>query len=200
MGPVSYRRSEPTDVGGAEVRGERILASNSGRCVEESYQTAYNLGCGSRHWPGWINVDLAPDADIRSDLRNLDAIPSDSADAVAAIHVLEHFHEWEALPLIQEWRRVLKPGGKMILELPCLNKICYYVAKCVQDKLPLDETMLLHPLFGSPKERDPLMGHKWGYFKETLRVLLERAGLREIQFVTPRYHFPMRDMRVECVK
>ena len=131
---------------------------------------------------------------------DLQPIPDNSIDVVYTTVVFMHLEEWDRYNYILEAKRVLKPGGKMILELPCLNKICYYVAKCVQDKLPLDETMLLYPLFGSPKGQDPLMGHKWGYFKETLRDLLERAGMQEIQFVTPRYHFPMRDMRVECRK
>ena len=52
---------------GAEVREGRILASNTDRQVEDSYETAYNLGCGKKKWDGWINVDLHSNiADIRS--------------------------------------------------------------------------------------------------------------------------------------
>jgi predicted SAM-dependent methyltransferase len=67
--------------------------------VEERYETAYNLGCGQKKWDGWINVDLHSDiADIQCDLRKLE-LATDSADAVAAIHVLEHFYEWEVYDL-----------------------------------------------------------------------------------------------------
>jgi predicted SAM-dependent methyltransferase len=69
-------------------------------------------------------------ADIQCDLRKLE-LATDSADAVAAIHVLEHFYEWEVYDLLTEWKRVLKPGGKMILELPCMDKVFAYVHNCV---------------------------------------------------------------------
>jgi ubiquinone/menaquinone biosynthesis C-methylase UbiE len=190
--------SERTYWNGSEVRGDRILAANPDCCVEESYPVAYNLGCGKKHWDGWINVDYK-DADLNCDLRKLE-IQSDTADAVAAIHVLEHFHAWEAPDLITEWRRVLKPGGKMILELPCMDKVFAYVSNCIQQKQPLMEFMSMFALWGDPKYKDVAMCHKWGYFQATLRSLLEYVGMREIQFVDPRYHFMCRDMLVEAIK
>ena len=81
------------NIQGAEVREGRILAKNTDRQVEDTYGIAYNLGCGKKKWDGWINVDLHSEiSDIKCDLRKLE-IASDSADAVAAIHVLEHFYE-----------------------------------------------------------------------------------------------------------
>ena len=78
-------------LGGAKIRDGKIFAANSDRCMEDDYETAYNLGCGKKHWNGWVNVDLYSDvSDIKCDLRKLE-LASNSADAVAAIHVLEHF-------------------------------------------------------------------------------------------------------------
>ncbi len=127
-------------------------------------------------------------------------IESDSADAVAAIHVLEHFYYWEVFDLLTEWKRILKQGGKMILELPCMDKVFGYVAKCVQAREPMAEFMTLLPLYGDPKHEDPAMVHRWGYFVEQLRKILEEVGFREITYMQPHYHFPFRDMRFECVK
>lgn len=138
-------------------------------------------------------------ADIHCDLRKLD-IASDSADAVAAIHVLEHFYEWEAFDLLTEWRRVLKPGGKMILELPCMDKIFAYISRSAEKKEPLHPFMTLNAMWGDPKYKHEAMCHKWGYFKNTLQALLENVGMKNVQFTKPRYHFPFRDMRVECQK
>lgn len=127
-------------------------------------------------------------------------IDSDSADAVAAIHVIEHFYEWEALPMLLEWKRILKPGGKMILELPCLDKVFAYIARQMNAGKPIEHFLSMWAMWGDPKHEDPGMCHKWGYFNSTLRELLTAAGMREITFMKPRYHFPFRDMRVECVK
>ena len=186
--------------GGAEVREGRILASNIDKNVEDSYPTAYNLGCGNKKWDGWINVDLHSDiADIKCDLRKLE-IASDSADAVAAVHVLEHFYEWEAFDVLTEWKRILKPNGKMILELPCMDKVFAYVHNCVVSKQPLQPFMTLLALYGDPKHKQPAMCHKWGWFQEPLRQMLESVGMERIEFCVPKYHFPFRDMRIECYK
>ena len=168
--------------------------------MEESYPTAYNLGCGKKQWPGWIGVDLYSDkADIRCDIRKLD-IASDSADAVAAIHVLEHFHAWEAEDVLREWRRILKPGGRLIIEVPSLDKVMAYVCGCLSRGIPVHNFMLMHALYGNPEGKSPEMSHKWNYTEGMLGKLLESVGMREITFKTPNYHFPFRDMRVECLK
>ncbi len=162
---------------------------------------AYNLGSGRCRWAGWINVDLKADvADLVSDVRRLPMIESDSADAVAAIHVLEHFYLWEADGILKEWRRILKPGGKLIIEVPCLDKIFAYVTRCVQLKAAMEPFMTLAAIYGDPSHEEPAMMHKWGYFTEHLIKLVENAGMREIHARLPKYHFAFRDMRIESIK
>jgi ubiquinone/menaquinone biosynthesis C-methylase UbiE len=168
--------------------------------VEESYPTAYNLGCGLKKWDGWINVDLeSPVADLVCDLRKLE-IASDCADAVAAIHVLEHFYKWEAFDVLTEWKRILKPGGKMILELPCMDKVFGYAIRCINAKEPMQPFMTLLALYGDPKEKSVGMTHKWGWFTNPLIELLQEVGMREIKVCKALYHFPFRDFRLECIK
>jgi len=136
---------------------------------------------------------------MQCDLRKLE-IDSNSADAVAAIHVLEHFFVFDAAEILTEWRRVLKPGGKMIIEVPCMDKVFAYVASRGKTKTPMMPFMTIYALWGDPKHKSEAMCHKWGYFQEELRDLLEKVGMREITFTEPRYHFACRDMRVEAVK
>ena len=200
MGDTASERSTPTHFMGSEIRGGKIFAQNSGCNVEDRYPTAYNLGSGRAHWAGWINVDLnESEADLQCDLRSL-AVESDSADAVAAIHVLEHFYQWEAEEVLTEWRRILKPGGKMILELPCMDKVLRYIGLCIEKKEPLQDFMTAFALWGDPKYKDPAMCHRWGWSMKQLHDVMENVGMREIEFVEPRYHFKFRDMRVEAIK
>ena len=76
-----------------------------------------NLGSGAARYPGWTNVDLnaslAPD--IVADVRHL-PLPDACAEAVYASHVLEHFH-WRE-PVLEEWHRVLVPGGECAVVVP----------------------------------------------------------------------------------
>ncbi len=138
-------------------------------------------------------------SDLKCDLRKLE-IHSNSADAVAAIHVVEHFYHWEIFDLLSEWRRVLKPGGKMILELPCMDKVFGYVADCVNKKEPMFSFMTLLALYGDPKHKQESMCHRWGWFADPLLEVLRNVGMREIKVCEPRYHFICRDMRIECIK
>jgi predicted SAM-dependent methyltransferase len=127
-------------------------------------------------------------------------IQTDSADAVAAIHVLEHFYEWEAFDVLTEWKRILKPGGKMILELPCMDKVFGYVVQCIQKNEAMQPFMTTLAMYGDPKHKSVEMTHKWGWFANSLKALLADVGMREIRIMEPSYHFKMRDIRFECVK
>jgi len=200
MGAESPAASQAFDQVRAGARKGYVLASNSGVCVEERYPVALNLGSGKVHWDGWVNVDLYSDtADFKCDLRQLD-FSNNHADAIAAIHVLEHFYHWEVEPLLTEWKRVLKPGGKLILELPCMDKVLGYALRCLQQKEAMQPFMTLHAMYGDPRHEDPAMCHKWGWFQKELLKVLESLHFREITVCEPRYHFPFRDMRIECIK
>ncbi len=88
-----------------------------------------NLGCGDKILSGYINVDTVSERagnkpDIVCDVRSLDRFPDSYADEILAVHVVEHFWRWEVVSIIKEWVRVLKPGGKMILECPNLKSAC----------------------------------------------------------------------------
>ena len=96
-----------------------------------------NLGCGDKLLEGYINVDLVEDRsgvkpDVNCDLRNLSVFESDYADEILSVHVVEHFWRWEVEQVLSEWVRVLKPGGKLILECPNLISACEEFLKAIQ--------------------------------------------------------------------
>jgi predicted SAM-dependent methyltransferase len=87
-----------------------------------------NLGCGDKILPGYINVDVASERagkkpDVISDIRKL-TFNDNYADEILSVHVIEHFWRWEVSDILKEWIRVLKPGGKLILECPNLQAAC----------------------------------------------------------------------------
>lgn len=136
---------------------------------------------------------------MKCDIRAL-PVESDSADAVAAIHVIEHFYAWEVQDVLMEWKRILKPGGTMILELPCLDKIFDYIAKMIQHRQPVMRFMTTHALYGDPGHQSVPMLHKWAYTAADMKAALEDVGMRDVTMCDPNYHFKFRDMRFEAVK
>ena len=153
-----------------------------------------NLGCGKRLIDGFIGVDLK-DADVEADIRKL-PYEDESVDEIMAIHVCEHFYVHEIAKVLREWYRVLKPGGRLVIELPCLDKVLEHFEK------GSDLKFTLIALYGNPKthhEGEPSL-HKWCWSRKQFMALLNSVGLKDIYEETPHYHQPSRDMRWVCRK
>ncbi len=138
-------------------------------------------------------------ADVVCDVRKL-SFEDNHADAICAVHLVEHVHEWEAGPMLKDWLRVLKPGGQLVLELPCMDKVMRYMANVAERKTMMSPTFSWWALWGDPKERNPLMCHKWGYTILMITQLLIKCGYENVKYEKPRYHFPQRDMRITATK
>lgn len=152
-----------------------------------------NLGSGGKRIEGWLSVDTCSrfgPVDVECDIRRL---PWDAgvAEAVMAIHVIEHFQIWEAPHVLREWRRVLEPGGEMALEMPDLSK-------CLESHRAgkMTDDQFLMRLYGDVTTKDPLMVHKWCWTPETAIAAFELIGMERIRIEPPLYHFPQWDMRI----
>lgn len=170
-----------------------------------------DLGAGHKHEAGWVRVDFAVDRkkctldgvtqqgaallpDVEADLRAL-PFPDNYADEARAVHVIEHFQVWEATAVMREWVRVLKPGAELAIECPCLDKIVKLF-----DVPNIPPYMTFWGLYGDPRMEDPLMMHHWCYTESQLRKVMASAGLVGIRAEYPRFHQPIRDMRLVGVK
>lgn len=158
-----------------------------------------HAGCGDKRWPGFVNVDLHDDPvmgspDIKADIRKMD-LQDGYADELHAIHLFEHLPRLEADLVLVEWRRVLKTGGKLVIEVPCLDKIAQNI---VNGEKNLRLTVL--GLFGDPTDKKPDMLHQWCYSKNEMQTMLEGVGFRHVEIMEPKFHKAGRDMRVEAIK
>lgn len=202
MGHAQPEVSERENPRSPELHQGKVFAQNTGVCMEDPLaegEVALNLGSGALRWDGWVNIDGFNDrADLRCDLKKL-PYPDNHADRIIAVHVFEHFYLWETDGLLDEWRRVLKPGGKLILELPCMDKVCTHIQLRLNKGVAPAPFMSWLAFWGDPKYEDPAMCHKWGYFKHDMeKILLKRFV--SMSHEPPRYHFIQRDMRVTAIK
>ncbi len=96
---------------------ERIYGQNGRNVSFPEGQTVYNLGAGSQKFPGVIGIDSLPKSDL---VWNLDErpwpIPSSTADACVSFHCFEHVAD--LIGVMDEAHRILKPGGRLVFEVP----------------------------------------------------------------------------------
>ena len=167
-----------------------------------------NLGCGDKPLPGYLNVDVAASRlgrhpDVLADLRARLPFPDGCADEVMAIHVIEHFWRWEVAEVVREWARVLRPGGRLILECPNLIAACEAFLANPDERAQPDARgqTSMWVFYGDPQWRDPLMVHRWGYTPTSLSNLLREAGLVEPHQEPAQFKLrEPRDMRIVATR
>lgn len=162
-----------------------------------------NLGCGIRKDPDYTNIDLDPDsgAEIIANVSNLGFLGSNTVEEIMAYHLIEHLTDREFLDALTEWTRVLKHGGRIVLECPDFTELC-------REWLQADRVGRWHSYKGTwhslirhfyGNQRTPLQVHKAGFDKEKLTEVLTMQGFTGINFLEPEYLY-CPSLRVEAFK
>lgn len=165
-----------------------------------------NLGAGKLIDPYAVNVDLRDDPRVfKCDIRALPAEWGEKFDLVKACHVLEHFPYPQTDGVLDEWLRIVKPGGKLHMELPDLE----WAAKQI---LTVDggalDTYLMGLIWGDQGHemwnQDPYGGevdgrfrefswennnHKAGFTPAYITARLETKGMTDIQITRQGFQF-----------
>lgn len=104
-----------------------------------------NLGCGNRHHPDFINMDIVSNHPSVIAHNILKGIPysDNTLSLVYHSHVLEHFDKIKGEWFIRECFRVIEPNGLIRIAVPDLEKIARkYLA--LLDKLSADPSQPGH--------------------------------------------------------
>lgn len=171
-------------------------------CLRHSgSRTLLHVGCGTaprsrlpecfqgQHWRE-VRLDIDPmvKPDIVASLTDMSAIPSASVDAVWSSHNLEHIEEFQIPVAMREIRRVLKPGGFVLINLPNLQQIAELVATGRADevmyKSPAGPITPMDMMFGHQRslaQGKHYMAHRTGYTQDRLKKFLVEAGFGEVR-------------------
>lgn len=141
-----------------------------------------HVGCGHEPLPSWIEassetrLDIDPrcEPDVVASMTDLGGIGP--FDTVFSSHSLEHLAPHDVAVALAEFRRVLKPGGRLVVIVPDL-----------QDVRPTEDVLYVSPAgpvagidmyYGlrAALEAQPYMAHRTGFVAETLQGALDRAG------------------------
>ena len=141
-----------------------------------------NLGSGD-NWMGGgvVNVDcrnlLPPDGMtfLRADVADLSDMFADGCAAeIWAKDVLEHFPQAQAGAVLDEWIRLLAPGGILHLKTPDLTALAEFILRGTES----DETKA-YRVYGGQDYAENF--HRAGFTVPLLRSLLEARGMEILE-------------------
>lgn len=167
-------------------------------------KTLLHVGCGTAspkrmpacfQRPEWreIKLDIDPEVkpDIVASMTHMPMVADTSVDAVWSSHNLEHLENHEVPTALAEIRRVLRPGGFALINLPNLERIAQLIAEGrLEDVLytaPAGPVTPLDMLYGhapSIQRGNVFMAHRTGFTAKRLGTQLTAAGFAEVR-VTP---------------
>ena len=136
-----------------------------------------HLGCGKRHIPGFIHVDVAdyPHIDHKHRIDSLPMFGDGSVELIYCCHAFEYFDRAEAQKVLKEWHRVLKEGGVLRLAVPDFDALVKVYEKYG------DLNKLLGPLYGRWEFPGGVMYHKTVYTFDSMKAVLENNGFFNVR-------------------
>jgi SAM-dependent methyltransferase len=145
--------------------------------------TKLHLGCGSEYLKGYVNIDVedwAGICDMVANATHLPMFPDNSVDHIFNHALLEHIPPWDTLPALQEWYRILRPGGTIQIEVPDLERI-------FEDWLvegSLGEAEAINNIFGGNKSPDKAyraQDHLTGFTFGRLTKMMAQVGFEDCE-------------------
>ena len=140
-----------------------------------------HVACGHDYQPDYINTDLYPDPGTKFDaIMDASSIPyeDNSLDTLRALHVIEHFDFHQGNKVLKEWYRVLKPGGKLLIETPDLLGTCKRFVNEPEMRISLYGQLFAFPWIQG-------QAHKFLFTEEQLACCLSWAGFKNIKRIMP---------------
>lgn len=159
-----------------ESNVERYLRRRAGKPVK------LNVGCGADYREDYFNIDIdavhVTNADLNADIARLDTLvpPYQLPGPVAEIlvkHCLEHVPHKQVPEVLWTLRRVLMPGGLLIIDGPDLMAMARHVA--MKPRLTEQDVEMI---YGAQRTLGDF--HKAGWDPAMLADMLSAAGFVDI--------------------
>jgi len=177
---------------------------------EGGKKNVLHVGCGAFHpnklpqdeFPAeeWqeirVDIDPAVHPDVVASITAMPMIPDASCDGVFSSHNLEHLEGHEVARALAEFRRVLKPQGKLLILVPDMQTVAERVAEDRLEEIayvsaagPIRPHDMMYGLGSALAQGNRFMAHRCGFTATTLQQKLVAAGFSrvEVQRNIPRF-------------
>ena len=138
---------------------------------------------GKEKSPDWeiLNANPGPDVDHVCNAIDLSIFENDTFAKVYASHVLEHFDYIDDVSsALNEWCRVLKPGGKIYIGVPDLDALAEML--CQKEKYSMSDRFgIMRMIYGGHVDKYDF--HYTGFNLEILSAFMMEAGFSDIERV-----------------
>lgn len=161
-----------------------------------------NMGSGECILEGYINIDSThKDADVICDVFDIQ-VEDETIDEIVALHLLEHINPYKVFDLLKMWKNMLKPNGKLVMEMPDLEAMCKAFGEASEEK----RNELILCIYGAnncsgvgvPSNIDS--PHLWGYYPKLITDILNMVGFKNIKISDEQSTRPGINFRVEATK
>jgi predicted SAM-dependent methyltransferase len=127
-----------------------------------------NLGGGGVLFHRWLTADVDPRSDVYVDVTRPLPFRDAAIDVVYCEEVIEHISRQDAILMLRECLRILKPGGWLRLTTPSLD---YFARRALTDP---NGTFEINDIFY-------LHGHRHIYSEANMRAFLEESRFIDIK-------------------
>jgi SAM-dependent methyltransferase len=169
--------------------------------ADDARKVVLHVGCGPRNpetlyvrfrGPEWrevrLDIDPAVEPDIVGSMVDMGNVASASVDAVWSSHNIEHVYGHEVPAVLAEFKRVLRPGGELLLTTPDLQYAAERIAAgLLEDPAYRSPSGMISPhdmLYGHGSaiaKGNEYMAHRTGFTARTLSAKLQAAGFEEVR-------------------
>lgn len=152
-----YAKNHPT-----QLAINRTTLDNYFKTPYTKKQVAYN--------PKVRNV-----VDVKANCIDLSMFKDNEVDEILSVNLIDHFRYQDLPQIIEEWRRVLKKGGRLIIDVGDIKGNARMILDAKDDE-ELEWALRLTYCHS----RNYYDSHHWGYYPEYLQKKMRSWGFKQL--------------------